>query len=440
MTSCLGFDFGTTNSVVALPDGTGGSLPIRFGEGDAAFSAFRSVLCFWEEQTGGRPDIRSAAGPRAIEHFIAHVGDCRFLQSLKSFAASHLFQNTRIYGRSYGFEQLMEAFLTLLRSEASEALAVLPERFVLGRPVHFAGSNPDADLALARYRAAMAPFGVADIRFVYEPVAAAFYFARRLRQDATVLVADFGGGTSDFSIMRFEMRAGRVHPEALSWSGVGLAGDTFDYRIIDHVVAPRLGKGSLYRDWGKALPMPRRFYTSLARWNELSIMKSSRDLRELHELRAMSEEPEKLDAFIDLIEGDLGYRLYRAVSQAKERLSYEDSTPFRFELGAMTIDTAIARADFDSWVAGDLAAIAGAVDTALARANLPADAIDRVFLTGGTSFVPAVRALFEARFGADRIETGDELVSIAHGLAMIGEREDIGLWCAPEGEAAVSGA
>ena len=435
MTSCLGFDFGTTNSVVALPDGEGGSYPVLFGRGEAAFSAFRSVLCFWEEQAGGRPDIRSAAGPRAIEHFIANVGDCRFLQSLKSFAASHLFQNTRIYGRVYGFEQLLETFLGLLRTQAGAPLAVLPERFVLGRPVHFAGSNPDADLALARYRAAMAPFGARDIRFVYEPVAAAFYFARRLRQDATVLVADFGGGTSDFSIMRFETQAGRVHPQALSWSGVGIAGDTFDYRIIDRVVAPRLGKDSLYRDWGQALPVPRRFYTSLARWNELSFMKASRDLRELHELRAMSEEPEKLGAFIDLIEGDLGYRLYRAVSHAKERLSQEEDTPFRFELGAMTLDTTIARADFEDWIADDLAAIAGAVDIALRRAGLAADAIDRVFLTGGTSFVPAVRALFERRFGAGRIETGDELVSIAHGLAMIGEREDIGLWCAPEGEA-----
>ncbi len=432
MPDCLGFDFGTTNSVVALPGGDGAPRPVVFHDGAAEFSAFRSVLCFWEEQAGGRPDLCSAAGPRAIAHFIENVGDCRFLQSLKSFAASHLFQNTRIYGRSFAFEQLLETFLALLRTEAGDALANLPERFVLGRPVHFAGSNPDAALALSRYRAAMEPFGVRDIRFVYEPVGAAFYFARRLSQDATVLVADFGGGTSDFSIMRFEMRDEGVHPRALAWSGVDVAGDTFDYRIIDHVVAPRLGKDSHYRDWGKVLPMPRRFYTSLARWNELSIMKSSRALRELQELRELSEEPEKVAAFIDLIEGDLGYRLYRAVSEAKERLSTQDSTAFRFDPGAMDIQATITRADFEGWIAEDLARLGGAVDIALERAGLENNAIDRVFLTGGTSFVPAVRALFEARFGAGRIETGDELVSIAHGLAMIGGREDIDLWCVTE--------
>ncbi len=429
MPSCLGFDFGTTNSVVALPGPDGDSSPILFRDGAAAFSAFRSVLCFWEEQTAGRPDVKAAAGPRAIEHFIENAGDCRFLQSLKSFAASHLFQSTRIYGRSYGFEQLLETFLGLLREQAGAALAALPERFVMGRPVHFAGSNPDPDLALARYRAALAPSGVRDVRFVFEPVAAAFYFARRLKHDANVLVADFGGGTSDFSIMRFEMRGGRVHPHALSWSGVDIAGDTFDYRIIDHVVAPQLGKHSYYRDWDKSLRMPRRFYTSLARWNELSIMKSSRALRELQELQKLSKEPERIGAFVRLLEDDLGYRLYRAVSQAKERLSRQDSTEFRFEVGDMNLGTTIARARFESWIADDLARLSGAVDTALQRAGLEGSDIDRVFLTGGSSFVPAVRALFAARFGAERIETGDELVSIAHGLAMIGGREDIELWC-----------
>ena len=113
------------------------------------------------------------------------------------------------------------------------------------------------------------------MRFVYEPVAAAFFFARRLDAAANVLVADFGGGTSDFSIMRFEPRDGIIHPRAIAWSGVGVAGDTFDYRIVDHVVAPALGKGSLYREWGTAVAMPQRFYTTLARWNELSIMKAS---------------------------------------------------------------------------------------------------------------------------------------------------------------------
>lgn len=429
MPSCLGFDFGTTNSVVALPDDGGAARPVVFGHGAEAYAAFRSVLCFWEDHGTVPPGLRSAAGPRAIAHFIENAGDCRFLQSLKSFAASDLFTVTRVYGRNYAFEDLLESFLALYRAEAGDVLADLPGRFVLGRPVRFAGSNPDPALALQRYRRAMAPFGEPDVRFVYEPVAAAFYFARRLTADATVLVADFGGGTSDFSIMRFEMRDGAVHPRAVAWSGVAVAGDTFDYRIVDNLVAPALGKHGHYRDWGTRLPMPQRFYTSLARWNELSIMKATSALRELKELERLSEEPERIGAFVRLIEDDLGYRLYRAVSAAKERLSQDEVTEFRFAIGELELDTTIARHEFEAWIAPDLARMEQAVDRALARADMDAGAIDQVFLTGGTSFVPAVRVLFETRFGADRIETGDELVSIAHGLAMIGGREDIDLWC-----------
>ena len=375
----------------------------------------------------------SAAGPTAIRHFIENVGDCRFLQSLKSFAASELFQNTRIYGRAYGFSDLLETFTAHLFAAAIPPLTEMPERTVLGRPVRFAGSKPNGELALARYRDALAPFGIPDLRFVHEPVAAAFFFARRLDAPANVLVADFGGGTSDFSIMRFEPRDGIIHPRAIAWSGVGVAGDIFDYRIVDHVVAPALGKGSLYREWGTAVAMPQRFYTALARWNELSIMKATRSFAELKTLRTMSDEPEKLEAFVQLIEDDQGYPLYQAVSAAKERLSREDITEFRFALGDSTLETTIARSDFEDWIAPDLARLGGAVDTVLERAAMSADQIDRVFLTGGSSFVPAVRARFAQRFGASRIETGDELVSIAHGLAMIGERDDIDLWCVTGG-------
>lgn len=425
----LGFDFGTTNSVIARPDAHGDVRPVPFG-GDASGSAsFRSVLCFWEENGARRSEINAAAGPAAIRHFIENVGDCRFLQSLKSFAASELFQSTRIYGRAYGFSDLLETFTALLFAAAMPPLTDMPNRAVLGRPVRFAGANPNGALALARYRQALLPFGIPDVRFVHEPVAAAFFFARRLDAAANVLVADFGGGTSDFSIMRFEPRDGIIHPRAIAWSGVGVAGDTFDYRIVDHVVAPALGKGSLYREWDTAVAMPQRFYTALARWNELSIMKATRSFAELKTLRTMSDEPEKLEAFVQLIEDDQGYPLYQAVSAAKERLSTQEHTPFRFALGATTLETTITRSDFERWIAGDLARLGEAVDTVLARADMSANQIDRVFLTGGSSFVPAVRALFAQRFGAARIDTGDELVSIAHGLAMIGERDDIDLWC-----------
>jgi len=191
----LGFDFGTTNSVIARPAAGGTIWSARFRDDGLESDSFRSVLCFWEELRGTRPEIMSAGGPRAVRHFIENTGDCRFLQSLKSFATSELFHSARIYGRTYGFADLLEAFTALLFAAALPPLRDIPNRVVLGRPVRFAGANPKPNLALERYANAMAPLGISDLRFVYEPVAASFYFARRLDASANVLVADFGGGT-----------------------------------------------------------------------------------------------------------------------------------------------------------------------------------------------------------------------------------------------------
>lgn len=441
MTSSLGLDFGTTNTVVALPiapnsvapDSTAGSaMPVVFQHNGQDFSAFRTVLSFWTDESIPKSPIEAEAGPWAIEHFIENPGDCRFLQSLKSFAASPLFSETRIYGQRFTFEALMAKFLNLMQNRAGAPLERLPRRLVVGRPVEFAGSAADPKLALERYRAALARFGAEDVRFVYEPVAAAFFFAQRLKRDATVLVADFGGGTSDFSLMRFEVGGKTLETRALASSGVGVAGDTFDFHIIDKLISPQLGKGTRYSSGSQELLLPNRFFTAFARWSELSVLKTSRDFRELKKLLRTSTEPDRLQNFIDLVDGDQGYPLYKAVSEAKARLSSSEETSLRFSWEDVELDFTVRREDFERWIAGDLQKMSAAVDSAMQRAGLRNGEVDKVFLTGGSSFVPAVRRMFETRFGREKIETGDELVSIAHGLALIGESDDIERWCAPE--------
>src|SRR5205807_6821818 len=132
-------------------------------------------------------------------------------------------------------------FFAKLRAHAAPQLERLPREVFVGRPVAYVGSHPDAALARKRYEAALVPFGFERVRQVYEPVAAAFFYAQTLERDATVLVADFGGGTTDFSIIAFERAKEGLRAQALGHSGVGVAGDRFDYRIIDHVVLPELG-------------------------------------------------------------------------------------------------------------------------------------------------------------------------------------------------------
>lgn len=428
----LGIDFGTTNTVLSLADADGPAHIVKFPAQEGEIFAFRSCLSFYAP-----PDLPSersiSAGPRAIEAYVEDPAETRFIQSFKSFAAQESFTETQILGRRYRFEDLLSTFLLKVRDYAGPELKALPERVIVGRPVRFVGASPNEHLALKRYEIALHRMGVKEVLYAYEPVGAAFFFARELDHDATVLVGDFGGGTSDFSIIRFERPkkgagAGEVQAIPLGRAGVGVAGDAFDYRIIDNLVSPELGKGGDYASFGKTLPIPYKYYAAFARWDQLALLRASRDMREIRALERAAKDPERIAQLIEVLDENYGYRLYRSVSRLKEALSAETSAEFRFEAGSIAIVRDVQRATFEGWIAPELAQIETAVDAALADANLPADRIDRIFLTGGSSLVPAVRAIFHRRFPSERIETGAELESIAAGLALMARERDLSRW------------
>ncbi len=410
MRPSIGIDFGTTNSVVARlrPDGHLETLRHPTGE------VFRSVLCFWQDGTRSR----HAAGPAAVEAYLDDPVESRLLLSLKSHLAHRSFSEARIFGRAWSPEGLGALFLRELlapfRAELEGA------RVAVGRPVRFVGeaTKEDSRLAEARLRAAFAGAGLADVRVALEPAGAGHRFARGLERAATVLVADFGGGTSDFSVMRLDPGPPR-RVTALGHAGVGVAGDDFDRRIIDRVVAPELGKGDSHAVMGKPLPVPPAWYAGFARWHQLSLMRAPKTLRDIAEVARTAERPERLRHLIRLIEDEAGYPLYAAVTECKAALSRAEEATFRFAHAGFAVERRIARAEFEGWIAPELARIEATLDAALADAGLPPEAVDRVFLTGGSSRVPAVRRLFESRFGAERVAGGGEFVSVAEGLALM---------------------
>ena len=408
MAAAIGIDFGTTNSVVAIRQEDGSVATRRH----ASLDVFRSVLCFWTEPGRGRTELRQEAGPEAISAYLEDPLDSRLIMSMKTYLAQRSFTETRIFGHPFTLERLIGCFLRALLADIPPA-----PRIVVGRPVRFAGEFVDDALGAARLRGAYADAGLPDVTLALEPEAAGARFLRTLTEPATVLIGDFGGGTSDFSILRFDPDTGTT---PLGHAGIGIAGDVFDYRIIDRAIAPLLGKGDTYRMMGKPLPVPPEYYSGFARWHLLSLMRNPRTLRSIAEVARTAQHPERLHHLITLIEDGLGYALYQAVSTAKADLSNADTTVLRFHHKAFTVERPIARSEFEDWIAPDLRRLADTVDQVLIDASLPPDAIDRVFLTGGTAFVPAVRRLFEDRFGADKLMGGGEFVSVAEGLALIG--------------------
>ncbi|MBN9459143.1 MAG: Hsp70 family protein [Bosea sp.] len=415
--AAIGIDFGTTNSVVALAGADGSVVTRSFATRQGAVDAYRSALMFWREGRPPETRIAHVSGPDALDMALGMTSEHRFLQSLKTHLSSRAFQETRLFGKLFRLEDLIGVFLGDL-TDGLEDAARLP--LISGRPVVFAGERPDEELALDRLGASYARAGMEQVDFAYEPLGAAYWYARDLTTPQTMLVADFGGGTSDFSVMRFEPgQRGGLEAIPLSHAGVGVAGDTFDYRIIEHAVSPALGKGTEYRSFGKLLPVPAHYHAAFAQWHKLSLMKSRETMAELNALIREAVEPGKLEDLLTVIEYDLGYELYRAVSAAKIALSEHDETVLRFVQMGVTIETPIRRSDFEDWIAEDVSAIETALDRALAEAGIDGSRIEAVFMTGGTSHVPAVRRLFDRRFGAEKVHIGDAFRSVANGLALV---------------------
>jgi len=419
MTQLIGIDFGTTNSVVAVLRPDGSVQTARFPLGGEIFDVFRTVLCFWQEHGKGLAQLHHAGGPFAIEAYLNDPIDSRLIMSMKTYLAQRSFTQTNIFGRIFTLEQMVAVFLrALLGDEHAGA------RIIAGRPVRFAGDFADDDFGEVRLRAGYAAAGFPDIDVALEPEAAGYRFTRALNQPATVLVGDFGGGTSDFSVLRFtpEAERGNARPvESLGHGGVGIAGDSFDYRIIDHAVSPLLGKGSQYRVMGTDLPVPAEYFSGFARWHRLSLMRTPKMLRDIEDVARASADPAKLRNLATLIREELGYQLYQKVSAVKAALSSAPVARLQFAFDGFVIDQEITRADFEAWIAPDVARLGASVDQVLAQAGVAVEGIDRVFLTGGTSFVPAVRRIFEQRFGAAKISAGGEFVSVAEGLVLIGQ-------------------
>jgi hypothetical chaperone protein len=424
MSAVVGLDFGTTNSAIAVATPEAHVTLATFPEDGRQTTTFRSVLYFDPEQRGpsGRP--RAVSGPEAITRYLQAETRGRLMQSLKSYLASPLFTQTVIFNRPYTLETLIALMIRQLKAAAERQFGTLGTRVVVGRPAHFAGADDaggDA-LALRRLQAALQQGGFDQVEFEFEPVAAAYQYEQQLDHDELVLIADFGGGTSDFSLIRLGPTV-RQHEhrrdDILGTDGVAVAGDTFDSTVVRRLVASHLGLGAQYRSlFDRVLPVPGWIYERLERWHHLSFLKTRDTMELLRQLRLQAFEPEKIDALIHVIEEDLGYHLFRAVERTKCALSEHATSPFLFRDPPVDIAAQVRRETFDTWIDPYLQAIAQCVDRLLARCSVMPSDVDSVFLTGGSSFVPAVRRLFMHRFGAERLRGGDELTTVAKGLAL----------------------
>ena len=421
MPPVIGLDFGTTNSAIAVADEGKAATLASFGVGSDTTTSFRSILYFPAKDRYSPGKMEVKAGPEAISSYLEADTKGRLVLSIKSYLGSPLFTSTLINGRNYTLEDLIAIILRRLRTTVIEQFGIAADSVVLGRPVRFAGAENEVDetLALNRLKSAADLAGFSEVTFELEPVAAAYQYETQLDHDELVLIGDFGGGTSDFTLAHLgpsRKRTGR-NP-VLGTSGVGIAGDTFDSRIMMNLVAPKLGLGSHYVSLGKELPVPVWLYSQLSSWHRTVFLKDPKTMSVLREVKNQASEPGKVAALIQIISENLGYDLYRAVEGTKVELTANETAGFVFAHASANIKDTLERWRFESWIQEDMQNIATCVKTLISQHNVNNSDVGSVFLTGGSSFVPYVRRFFAKTFGSHKLKGGEELTTVAKGLAL----------------------
>jgi len=409
MASC-GLDFGTSNSAIALPSGQ----ILAIDRAAAEPRLFRSVLFFPE----GEPETH--VGAEAIARYLDD-GEGRFIQSIKTHLPSATFTATQIRSRRLKLEELIAILIGRLRKNAEEQAGHALDSVVLGRPAVFS-TDPKLDaLAEDRLRRAAELAGFAKIRFLIEPIAAALSYEASLQRDELVLVADFGAGTSDLTLMRLgPSRRNRPdrRPDVVGSTGVYIGGDQFDAAIMKHKLLRSFGAGTTYRESLSAqrLPIPPHVVNKLLSWHEMSFIRERSTQELLERMLRTSDNVKAIEALQDLVMHNLGYQLFRAIEKAKIELSTRSETRLRFSEARVELDMKVSRAEFDRFSAPLLEALSACLERLLLSTGQDANLIDAVFLTGGSSQIPAVQRLFADKFGESRLRSGDAFTSVAEGM------------------------
>ncbi|HWJ95804.1 MAG TPA: Hsp70 family protein [Telluria sp.] len=414
MANACGVDFGTSNSTAGwVRPGHSSLLPLEDGK-----ATLPSVVFF------NADDNRTLFGRAALADYLEGY-EGRLMRSLKSLLGTSLIEGqTEVAGRALPFKQLLGQFIGEVKRRAELAAGRGFDAAVFGRPVFFVDEDPTADqLAQATLAEVARSVGFREVEFQFEPIAAAFDYEGTIAGEELVLVADIGGGTSDFSLVRLgPQRAGRTdrRDDILANGGVHIGGTDFDKYLSLASVMPLLGHGSLLTSGAQ---MPSSYYFNLATWHTINQAYTRKSVAQLEDLLRDAAEPDKLRRLQALVEDRAGHWLAIQVEEAKIGLSGADKVTLDLDRLSPPQLLQVARASFEDATTHLVDAVAATVTRLLADAGVNGDAVDTVFFTGGSSGVPLLRQRIAALLPRARKVEGDLFGSIGSGLALDAARK-----------------
>lgn len=418
--SFLSIDFGTSNSLVGAFHKGQRFEALQLDPKSQDPTMMRTLLYF------PHPDL-CYYGTEAIEQYIEQDMEGRLFRSFKSHLPNQSYLGTVLNNRILTLETLIGVFLLELKKRAEKILDTPIERAVIGRPARYS-MDPVADgFALHRMEKAATFAGFKEVQFVPEPLAAAFDYRRQLKSEKIVLIGDFGGGTSDFTLIKLRPE-GFAKEDVLAIDGCPLAGDALDSVFMSHRLNEYFGAKSRYRlpMGSNVLTMPPAVSQRLNHPAHIVHLKEKDTyefIREVKKCSLTQKDADAVERLFVLIEDQQIFPFFENIEKTKRALSGNDSTEFSYDYPGLEMKESFSVKQFIDWATGTKEKIFAALDECLKNAGVTSDQVDLVCLTGGTAKVPFIQQELENRFGKERLQTQAHFHSVLSGLT-----ESAGFW------------
>ncbi|WP_183558675.1 Hsp70 family protein [Mucilaginibacter sp. SP1R1] len=411
-----GIDFGTTNSALAIYDETTKEIHSTI--------IIPSLIYFFHQPSTARCS-NYVVGEDAITAYLNDDMKGRFIKSIKQVLSRNSFTETRIHNKRYNASDLVAIILKELKDRADQLIGQDCGRAVIGRPVFFDDDDVKKDtLAQTRLSKAAEIAGFADVRFQFEPIGAAFAYEKSLQKRENVLVADLGGGTTDFTYLVLDpekVGSKDRQNDMMANGGIYVGGDSFDSAFMWEKGTPYFGKNTQYEATpGKVLTVPKSLFANICSWEQMNFFNGLRIKKDIEDYYYFSGNDPQFKNLITLIENNLGYSVFQSIEKAKITLTNADTATFGYHKMDINIHEEISLADYEQIIGKDVDRIANYLDGFMLQNGIEPQNIDSLFLTGGTSMVGSIQKLFKKRFPHVSLNSGDNFKSVAKGLAYSG--------------------
>nr|WP_068889369.1 Hsp70 family protein [Pedobacter panaciterrae] len=411
-----GIDFGTTNSALSIFDEEKKEIIKTI--------IIPSILYFQSEQSATEP-LKYVVGDQAISQYIKDGMKGRFMKSIKRILPRSSFIETRIHNKKFNASDLVTLILKELKEKADEVIGHDCKKAIIGRPVFFDDDNTAKDaLAQKRLNKAAENAGFEEVRFQFEPIGAAFAYERTISKKEKVLVADLGGGTTDFTYLELDpTKVGSKdrRKDIIATGGIYIGGDSFDSAFMWDKGTPHFGKHTLYEAApGKMLTVPVSLFANICSWEQMNFFNGIKIKNDLQNYYHYSKQDRKFKNLLTLVDNNLGYSIFQSVEKTKVELSSLPVSQFQYSKMDIEINDEISIDQYNGIIQKDIKKISAYLDEFLLNHQIAANDIDSLFLTGGTSMVAAIKELFKTKFPNTPVHSGDNFISVAKGLAYSG--------------------